>query len=452
MWDEKHSRDFINTQRHHIRAESQKRQASEHEDKLREICSSWPRTPPRDLKEKIVRLFQEKTSSQALAQFTCASCGEEHFCTHQHLLLMSEVDLSLLVLTYDLGDVPKPVGHHQWGGALLDPAGIVGAETGEPTLSLCKSCKGALKKGKMPALSMANMNYLGPIPEELSSLTVVEESMVALCCTKCLVVQLQDDSETQSKKTVKQRGTIGHMIVYPQRPGAVVEMLLPSIEDITSPVCIIFIGARLPSKEWLCDKAKLLWVSGAHVRRALTWLRENNPLYKNICLNEDVLSELDQDPVLPFHIQHIIPSIATMESTSCYDNIDFDEVVHPQADADTAAVPHTEVPFQNVVILDVNGDSSYADLKLAAWNHVKKNGLGYIRFSHNPEPCNKFDNLTLLPMMYPTLFPYGIGGLEDRNRCRVVTFHQGARHLFRLQDCRFQEHNSFLFSVFNMLQ
>ncbi|PBK80063.1 hypothetical protein ARMGADRAFT_1099459, partial [Armillaria gallica] len=132
---------------------------------------------------------------------------------------------------------------------LLHPDGISSVEDRNPKISLCKSCKAALKKCKMPALSLANLNYLGPVPQELSSLTVIEESMVALCRTKCLVVQLKDDSETESKKSIRQRGTVGHMMVYPQRPGAIAEMLPPTVEEITSPVCVIFIGARLPSKE-----------------------------------------------------------------------------------------------------------------------------------------------------------------------------------------------------------
>lgn len=63
-----------------------------------------------------------------------------------------------------------------------------------------------------------------------------------------------------------------------------------------------------------------------------------------------------------------------------------------------------------------------------------------------------FFNTDLFPMMYPTLFPYGIGGFEDCN-CRVkVSMHCHVKHLFSLHDKRFQEHYSFLFTVFNVLQ
>ncbi|SJL18600.1 uncharacterized protein ARMOST_22197 [Armillaria ostoyae] len=209
---------------------------------------------------------------------------------------MLEVDFTLLTPTSDLGNVLKPQHHDMWSGALLHPDRIADIETGDPKLSFCKSCKGALKKDKVPALSMVNMNYLGPVPEELSSLTVIEESMVALCHTKCMVVQLKDDSETMSKKHLRQRDTVGHMIMYPQHPGAIAEMLLA-----------------------------------------------NNPLYKNICFNEEVLQQLDRDPVLPIHIQQVIPSKATLDSTSQYDNIDLENFLIPEDDIETDAIPIPDV-------------------------------------------------------------------------------------------------------------
>ena len=37
-------------------------------------------------------------------------------------------------------------------------------------------------------------------------------------------------------------------------------MLPPSIEEVVSPICVIFVGSSPPSTEWLCDKAKPLAV------------------------------------------------------------------------------------------------------------------------------------------------------------------------------------------------
>ena len=39
------------------------------------IQENWPQLVPNMLKNKIVKLFHEKTSSEALATFTCAPCS-----------------------------------------------------------------------------------------------------------------------------------------------------------------------------------------------------------------------------------------------------------------------------------------------------------------------------------------------------------------------------------------
>jgi hypothetical protein len=84
---------------------------------------------------------------------------------------------------------------------------------------------------------------------------------------------------------------------------------------------------------------------------------------------------------------------------------------------------------------------------------VKKKGGGYIQIPHDREPANEFkQDGNLLPMIYPTLFPYGIGGPEDVKRPAVVSLKRHVKHLLSLTDQRFQEHPSFLFTAFNILQ
>jgi hypothetical protein len=49
--------------------------------------------------------------------------------------------------------------------------------------------------------------------------------------------------------------------------------------------------------------------------------------------------------------------------------------------------------------------------------HVKKKGGGYIQIPHDHDPANEFKKDSLLfPMIYPTLFPYSIGGPNDVKR------------------------------------
>ncbi|KAK0437113.1 uncharacterized protein EV420DRAFT_1280878 [Desarmillaria tabescens] len=266
--------------------------------------------------------------------------------------------------------------------------------------------------------------------------------MISLCHSKCTVVQLKEEGGIE--KDYMQRGIRGHVIVYPQRPSEIARSLPPSVEEITSPLCVLFVGAYKPSDEWLRTKAKPLAVNGAHVWAALKWLKNNNPLYRDIEINETVLQELDDNPNLPFVIQHILPSAAGDTLTLRYEaSVDNPKVQLPVPDS---------VNFESIIIADVDFSSSSNNLKQATMRHIHKRGGGYIELTHDPSPTDKFNNPLLFPMIYPTLFLYGVGGFEEPSRRMSLLLCSQVKHFFNLNDTRFQEHYSFLFSAFNMLQ
>lgn len=68
------------------------------------------------------------------------------------------------------------------------------------------------------------------------------------------------------------------------------------------------------------------------------------------------------------------------------------------------------------------------------------------------KPTNEYLNPELLMGMFPTLFPYGCGGVEDQSRPVNVTLTEQMRYFLAYEDRRFEENDSFLFVVFNMLQ
>ncbi|CAF1428221.1 unnamed protein product, partial [Rotaria sordida] len=67
-------------------------------------------------------------------------------------------------------------------------------------------------------------------------------------------------------------------------------------------------------------------------------------------------------------------------------------------------------------------------------------------------PTNEYNNPTLLLGLYPTLFPYGTGAFEDASRPVKISFKKQIQYLLSYHDRRFEEHHSFIFIVFNMLQ
>ncbi|KAF8202891.1 hypothetical protein BJ912DRAFT_800731, partial [Pholiota molesta] len=241
--------------------------------------------------------------------------------------------------------------------------------------------------------------------------------MIARCRAKCWIVQLKEEN-TEITSPDSQRGVKGHIIIYPQRPSEIAHLLPPNMSDVLTPICVLFIGSSPPTTEWLQKKAKPLCVRREKVRAALNWLKHNNPLYQDIEINHTILDSLELEQVLPFHIEHILPSDASDILTSRYDN--------STSESDNSK-SGSELPFQNVVITDVEGHAPANELRAAALRHVKKGG-GYMEIPHDPTPVNEFFNPDLFPMIYPTLFPYGIGGFENKNRKTPLSMKRHVKH------------------------
>ncbi|KAJ7934458.1 hypothetical protein B0H13DRAFT_1591507 [Mycena leptocephala] len=205
--------------------------------------------------------------------------------------------------------------------------------------------------------------------------------------------------------------------IYPQKPSAIAKVLPPSIDEIITPICVIFVGSSPPTPEWLQKKAKTLTVRKEKVLNALAWLRAHNPLYKDIEINAGVFEGQPDEVILPFHTQHVVSSGGVDASTSSYvPNSepaavvcpDFSDIVNPPASA--------PIPFESVVVTNVEGITSSNELSKAAVDHMKLPGKNYVGIPHDRDPVNEFKNSLLFPMIYPTLLPCGVGGCEDKGR------------------------------------
>jgi hypothetical protein len=115
---------------------------------------------------------------------------------------------------------------------------------------------------------------------------------------------------------------------------------------------------------------------------------------------------------------------------------DFSDIVNPPTSA--------PIPFESVVVTNVEGLTSSDELRKAAVDHMKLLGNNYVGIPHDRDPVNEFINPSLFPMTYPTLFPYDIGGCEKRRKTPLGMRTHIKHFLFNLSDRRFQEHYSFL--------
>lgn len=260
------------------------------------------------------------------------------------------------------------------------------------------------------------------------------------------VVKLQDHRDDVELPTV-QRGMKGHIIVFPQHPERISGIMPPTISDVTTPICVVFCGSALPTSEWLKKNAQPLVVRRETVLKALRWLCTHNHLYKDVTIDANRISMLPEEDVLQYNIEHIPVSNAARNLVSRYD---YSGDGQP-ADVASGLSPEPPVHFESVVITDVDANSPSNQLKAAALRHAKRGG-SFIQVPHDTEPLNEFFNPTMFPMIYPSLFPYGIGGFKDVRRVVPIGLENHVKHMLTLSDRRFQEHYSFMFVIFNVIQ
>ncbi|KAJ6602014.1 hypothetical protein DFH09DRAFT_900135, partial [Mycena vulgaris] len=125
---------------------------------------------------------------------------------------------------------------------LVEPDGVSFPSNGDPpVLSLCFTRHSSPKCKRISPHSLANRTFLVSVPEELRNLTVIEAAMITRCRSECWIIQLKEENQDLLLAST-QRGVKGHMIIYPQQPSKLATILPAPIEEITSPVCVLFVG------------------------------------------------------------------------------------------------------------------------------------------------------------------------------------------------------------------
>jgi len=171
--------------------------------KLEEIRKSWPKLVPPQLKEKLIKDFRSVTSSTALASFTCACCARELSLKDRQRKAHTEIDIDILSAPTvhwsdsDAVPPPTPFSTGPLANKLLDVNGVTETDSETYYLDICTSCLRSLRRNVVPKHALANRLYLGPVPEELRDLTMVEECMIARARAKSWIVKLQE-TDTES--------------------------------------------------------------------------------------------------------------------------------------------------------------------------------------------------------------------------------------------------------------
>ena len=224
---------------------------------LNRAANLWPHLAEQTLQDKVKVLFEEQIIANSTFSLTCTSCSIHYTSRAFSRVPLCELDLAIL-------EIPDGWAHVRTDSApdgplanlLLNNKGVFHGANDAIELSLCKDCHCALEKPRMPKFALANFLCPGSVPDVLRDLTAVEESMVALCRARCIMVQLK----AMCGSFNAQRAFRGHTIFHLQNPSNIATKLPPSIDEILAPISVLFVGATKPSMKWIRAHLKPLVV------------------------------------------------------------------------------------------------------------------------------------------------------------------------------------------------
>ena len=244
--------------------------------------------------------FHVATAASTLRGHVCAVCARE--CG-----VMDETITTRRLDQLPARDRLRPLfphpAHDLVDGLLLEPAGLSELH-GVRVADVCSTCLHSLENKSLqqaPRHALANGTWIGAVPWELQGLTVPEQMLIALLYPRVYVFKLFPKKNMGVRSVDQLQSAMrGNVSSYELNGSAVADMvegrLMPRAPTIlASLISVTFIGRGKLPKDWLRSTFR---VRRLVVRRALWWLKENNPrLYGSIDIDSGRLQLLPDDDV-----------------------------------------------------------------------------------------------------------------------------------------------------------
>ncbi len=144
---------------------------------------------------------------------------------------------------------------------------------------ICHTCHSTLKRNKMPVQAVINGLEVGEVPEELKALNALERHLIALVQAFIKIIPLPKGG---------QMGIRGQLVCVPADLQRTADSLpwTPDVEHL--------IRVKLKRKVEFKGHHLFMNVSQRKIMNALIKLKEINPLYKDVTLNENWISDIIQ--------------------------------------------------------------------------------------------------------------------------------------------------------------
>jgi ATP-dependent DNA helicase PIF1 len=273
---------------------------------------------------------------------------------------------------------------------------------------------------------------LGAVPDHLPELNDVEEMLIARAHVHVQVRQIRG----------QQYQYAGHTVCFMQNTQKIYNKLPLMPKDLNIILLKPASGQASDTRAINQSFERQFRVRRSNIARWLHYLKHNHPDYRNIEIDDDVLESLPDDGSIHGDLptRHV-PGDA------------------PNANATGPAEAAAAGPQASVNADDNNGVDTSAVVPDLRPEHTEFERLRQALTRANPlsvpsfnqEPVSEFDNICILRMVFPTLFPNGQGDISLPRR-QKIPFDEWIRHTMRYRDGRFGRHARFRYVVFNMLQ
>jgi Domain of unknown function (DUF6570) len=312
----------------------------------------------------------------------------------------------------------------------------------ENSWDFCTACHGAVSRGNIPkfsGLNLVSVTTCQDYPSALEDLTTVEECLIAKCHPVGTILKLRpgDRSSPTTYNAIR-----GHMIVIPQDPGPLLH-ILPSPElRLDNLIKVFWLGKRVPAD---ADLKPFLQVRKDRVLAALQYLVRHNHLYRDLNVNHAMMDSWHGDFIPP----EIRDNIICLESsdhreregyTVSLQTGNYENDLHAAQDALFDADDH-EALISGSVYTDVNGERQDPNARMidTLREVVSRNRCGTdgnvpstedvidepvhrrgtmrtISYAIRGQSAliNSWEDPHYFTAAFPTLFPTGTGGHQDK--------------------------------------
>ena len=259
----------------------------------RVFASNFVTSPSQETLNSIVSDFIDATGNEALKVVACGSCARE-----TNMNDCEEVLLKDIPNKHQLVPHTAHPAHELVDGLLIYPPAL---SVSKKTVYLCNECRNQLKKNIRPRLSLSNSMWIGDTPRELQGLTLPERLLLAKYFPTAYIIKLFPKHKNaftwdRSQRHSALKGNVSTYRLDPRQVASMIDGRLfpPPAKILAATIGITFVGPKGLREPTMPGMFR---VRRWRVREALLWLKANNPLYTDIEISEERLSELPEDGV-----------------------------------------------------------------------------------------------------------------------------------------------------------